>query len=114
MNTIISLENSNFKATLIAQENNDHIVVVLFWVSWCGHCKTFKPVFEEVAKELNAKNSEKIKFCEIETTKGPKIASKAGIQGTPTTCFFKNGKEVDRITGSCSKEELVDVIKNLS
>ncbi|TFY77997.1 hypothetical protein EWM64_g6015 [Hericium alpestre] len=37
--------------------NPDHDTIVTFTAPWCGHCKSLKPIYEEVAKDfLNEKN----------------------------------------------------------
>jgi len=38
-------------------------VIVTFYASWCGHCKTFVPKFEEAAEKL--KSNPNIEFVTV-------------------------------------------------
>ena len=79
--------------------------VVDFYATWCGPCKMFGPVFEEVADKEN------INFVKLDVDKDSEIARKYGVMSIPTIILFKNGKEIKRHTGFMSKEDLENFIK---
>ena len=79
--------------------------VVDFYATWCGPCKMFGPIFEEVSNEEN------INFIKLDVDKSSEVAREYGVMTIPTIIVFKNGKEVNRRTGFMSKEELKDFIK---
>lgn len=55
---------------------------VLYMAKWCGHCKKFAPVWDEIRAELGgAKNLETV---EITTPAGSKLAKEAGVHSFPT------------------------------
>ena len=81
------------------------IAVVDFYATWCGPCKMFGPVFEEVSKESN------INFVKIDVDKENDIARRYGVMTIPTVILFKNGEEVKRNIGYMSEEELIDFMK---
>ena len=68
--------------------------VVLFYADWCGHCKTLKPVWDEVAKGVNEK--EKGRMIKVNCGEGTKhdkeIMEKYSIDGYPTIIVFEDGK----------------------
>jgi len=82
--------------TLIAKNG---LVVADFWAEWCGPCKMFAPTYEKVAKELEGKAD----LVKVNVETNPD-ASSLGISSIPTIIFWKDGKEVERLTGSLSEE----------
>lgn len=79
--------------------------VVDFYATWCGPCKMFGPIFEEVSKTSN------INFIKLDVDKFSDIAREYGVMSIPTIILFKNGEEVKRFTGFMSKEDLIEFLK---
>lgn len=79
--------------------------VVDFYATWCGPCKMFGPIFEEVS------NEKEINFIKIDVDKNPEIAREYGVMSIPTTILFKDGQEKKRFTGFMSKENLINFIE---
>lgn len=71
-------------------------VVVDFWAPWCGPCKVFAPVFNQVAAELNTR----YRFAMVNTEVEQTLAAKYGIRSIPTLTIFAAGKEVSRVSGA--------------
>ncbi|NQU79119.1 thioredoxin [Candidatus Woesearchaeota archaeon] len=82
--------------------NAEMPVIVDFWASWCGPCKMLAPIFNELSKEYEGK----LKFCKISTEDHPDMADRFEIRGIPCLIVFKNGKELERISGYSPKETL--------
>lgn len=76
-------------------------VIVDLSAEWCGACKASKPTFEATAQQLGSN----YKFVIVDVDKVEQVAQELGVQGIPTFVFFKNGKEVNRITGAVTKKE---------
>lgn len=79
--------------------------VVDFYANWCGPCKMFGPIFEEVSE-----NSD-INFIKLDVDKANEIAREYKVMSIPTIIVFKNGNETKRYTGFMSKEDFLDFIK---
>lgn len=67
---------------------------IRFTAAWCGPCKMYAPMFENVAKE----NTE-WEFETIDVDKEPDLAAKYGIRGIPTTVFEIEGSVAGKISG---------------
>lgn len=76
-------------------------VFVDFWASWCGPCRMIAPILDELSREMND-----IKFYKLNVDDNGDVAQQYEVMGIPTLIFFKDGKEVKRIVGVKSKEDL--------
>ena len=65
---------------------------------------TFAPTFEQVAAQLEPK----ARFIKIETEKEQAISAKYDIRSIPTLAIFKNGKEVDRVSGALNAPDFTN------
>ena len=82
--------------------NNDIVVIVDFWAAWCGPCQMMAPVFEQVASSFALK----ARFGKVDTEAQQAVASRFGIRSIPTLIAFKNNKEIDRVSGALSADQL--------
>ncbi|RZQ57006.1 thioredoxin TrxC [Pseudidiomarina tainanensis] len=83
--------------------DSDLPLVVDFWASWCGPCKQFAPIFEQVAQQY----AEKARFVKVSTESEPHLAQHFMIRSIPTLMVVKNGQEVARQAGAMGPAQLV-------
>lgn len=78
--------------------NDDKVAqLFLFKVEWCPHCKTAKPIFDEVEKELNGRqvNGYTVTFKTVDCEAEPDLADKFKIEGYPTIKLVKDGQVIE-------------------
>jgi thioredoxin 1 len=84
-------------------------VLVDFWATWCGPCRSISPIIEELAKEFTGR----IKVTKLNVDENPAIPSQYGVRGIPTLILFKGGKILDQIVGAVPKARLVTMIEKV-
>ena len=70
-------------------------VLVDFYATWCGPCKTMAPILTQVASSLEGK----AKVIKIDVDKNPAIAKAYNIQSIPTLVLIRYGKVLWRQAG---------------
>lgn len=63
------------------------LVLVDFFATWCGPCKTMHPVLEQLKKDLG----DEIRIIKVDVDKNEAIAIQLRIQSIPTLMIFKGG-----------------------
>ncbi|KAB2337082.1 thioredoxin family protein [Cytobacillus depressus] len=96
--TIAQLDDPNYQNLILPEEldkklKNKEDVTVYFYSPTCSHCQKTTPVVAPLAKDINV---DLVQFNLLEFDKG---WDKYLITQTPTIVQYKNGKEVNRITG---------------
>lgn len=104
-NNISHASDANFKKEVIESKLP---VFVDFFASWCGPCKYFANVLNEVAPLY----ADKVKFVKVNVDESPEIASQAGIYSVPTLMFFKNGKAEKTMSGALAKDAFIKEIND--
>lgn len=87
-----------------ALEEND-IVFVDFWAEWCGPCRQFAPVYEQVSAKYPD-----VKFAKVDTEAEQGLARAANITSIPTLMAFRDKVLVFSQPGALNASQLDDLV----
>lgn len=97
----------NTKAFNVFVANSSIPVVADFWATWCGPCRQMAPAFEEAALKMPLQ----AQFLKVNVDEESQLGARFGIRSIPTLIIFKDGKEVDRLSGAVSAGRLQNWVK---
>jgi len=89
----LELTNATFDEVIV---NSDLPVIVDFWAPWCGPCKMMAPNFERAAQNFPLKAL----FAKVNTENEQNLSARFNIRSIPTIIVFKDGREVERVSGA--------------
>ncbi len=99
-----ALDRDTFEATV----GDNDIVLVDFWASWCGPCRSFGPVFEKVSE-----NHPDIVFAKVDTEAEPDLAAAFGVQSIPTVMVVRDRVVLYSQPGAIPEAALEDLIEQV-
>lgn len=85
--------------------STNEVVVVDFWATWCGPCRAFGPIFEQVSAKF-----EDVPFVKVDIDQSPDLASTAAIKAVPTVMVIKRGDVIYRQAGALLPADLEDLV----
>jgi thioredoxin 2 len=81
-----------------------HLPVLLdLWAAWCGPCRMIAPTIKVLASELAGK----VLVGKLDVDANPRTQARFGVQSIPTLLILRDGKEMDRILGTQSREAIL-------
>ena len=81
--------------------------LVLFYADWCGHCKRFKPDWDDLSKEMNKDDKKMVKVnLGGDDSKNEEIMAKYNVDGFPTVALLNNGNLQQVYQGERTKSGL--------
>lgn len=80
---------------------------IYFSAPWCGPCRTFGPVMDEVASELG------VDVQKVNVDEDTALASEYGVMSIPATVWYKDGVFRKFQPGPMSKTSLLSLIATL-
>ena len=112
----IELTRENFEQVVT---DND-FVLIDFWASWCGPCKSFAPVFEAASEKYPD-----IVFAKVNTEEQQELAAHFQIRSIPTLMIFREkiiifaqpgmipGQVLDELIGKARELDMQQVRKDI-
>lgn len=82
-------------------------VLVDFYATWCGPCRTMHPILEELKKE----KGETLRIAKIDVDKHEELAAEQRIQSIPTLMLYRKGNLLWRQSGVVPLAKLKETIE---
>lgn len=77
-------------------------VLVDFWATWCGPCKSLTPILEKLAADYNGA----FELAKVDVDKEQQIAAAFQIRSVPTVFLVKGGELVDGFPGAMPEGQI--------
>ncbi|MBU6478685.1 MAG: thioredoxin, partial [Xanthomonadaceae bacterium] len=92
---------ANFE-TDVLQASLQTPVLVDFWATWCGPCKTLGPILEKLAGEYAGA----FRLAKIDCDKEQQLAGMFGVRSIPTVVLIEGGQIVDAFSGALPESQV--------
>ena len=99
---VLHITKDNFEEQVL---QSDKPVLLDFWASWCGPCRTVSPIIDEIAEEKSD-----IKVGKINVDEQPELAGAFQVMSIPTLVVMKNGKVANRTMGAQPKAQILSLL----
>ncbi|MHB8453948.1 MAG: thioredoxin [Acidiferrobacterales bacterium] len=97
----VTITKENFDETI----SNNGMVILDFWASWCGPCKSFAPVFEATSEK-----HPDVVFAKINTEEQQDLAASFQIRSIPTLMIFRDKIIIFSQPGALPGEAFEDLV----
>ncbi|HEU4670325.1 MAG TPA: thioredoxin [Dyella sp.] len=98
---VFDVTESNFESDVL-QASLDTPVLVDFWATWCGPCRTLGPMLEKLAGEFNGA----FRLGKVDVDANQQLAGMFGIRSIPTVMLVKDGQILDGFAGALPEGQL--------
>lgn len=103
--TEIIVSDNTFNKEVI-EKSSEIPILVDFWASWCGPCRTLGPVLKNLAEKYHGK----FILAKLSVEENQQKSQEFAIMSIPAVKLFKDGKVVDGFVGSISEKQIISFL----
>jgi thioredoxin 1 len=86
-------------------------VLVDVWGPRCGPCIKLMPTVERIAEE----HARRVRFVKLDSSQNRRLCVNLGVMGLPTFLVYRDGQEVQRLTGdACTQSAIRDIVAKVT
>ena len=94
----------------VVEASRDQPVIVDFWATWCGPCRTLGPMLEKAVTEAKGK----VRLVKVDIDKNPRFAGQLRVQSIPAVYAFDKGQPVDGFMGALPESQVKAFVDRLA
>ncbi len=98
---VFDVTQENFESEVI-QGSLETPILIDFWATWCGPCKTLGPMLEKLAEQYQGA----FRLAKVDVDQNRELAGMFGIRSIPTVVLLKNGEIADGFSGALPEGQL--------
>lgn len=94
-------------ASRVLEASHTRPVLVDFWATWCGPCRSLAPVLEQLAE----RHRDALLIAKVDTDAESALAGRYGVRSLPTLVLFKDGEAAEQVVGAQPLQALEALVK---
>jgi putative thioredoxin len=104
---VIDVTMDNFMAEVV-EASNAKVVLLQFWASWCGPCKTLGPILEKVAASFS-----NVRVARVNIDENEALAQQMRVQSVPAVFGVVGGRPIDGFAGAQPESAIRQFVEKL-